>query len=188
MKLTLGPFRGLGIQLNFEIRSYRLPFAEPNALIASDMNNVLRGLGKDFSDKSVTGTTDPTTLQTVTIPGGTMTATGSLFFFAAGTVTGTAAVKTVKLNWGGTTIVDLLVANGEADWYLEGQIHNTTTNKQRIAFTFSNHVDAFNFHHGLGSATLDTNADQDLLVQATLGSGSDTITGKLFMVQVQQIT
>lgn len=164
-----------------------MPFANTNSITATDLNNTFRGLHRDFTDRTVT-TTAETTMGTVSITGGTMTATGSLYFFAAGTITNANGAKQLTVDFGSATILDTTSQTGTSDWMLRGWIKNTATNAQRIYVEFSDHQSTTNFHMDVTTASQDTTAAVTLRVRGTMANGSDVITETIFFVDVQQIT
>ena len=165
-----------------------MAFANTDSITATDTNNMLRGLFKDNSDNAVNGTTDLTTLASVSITGGTIGGTGSLHIIAAGTTTGTTDTKTIALKLGSTTISSIAIAsNVSNDWLIDAWVYNTATGAQRIVHT--------SFE---GSATLekidvltgteDTTASVTLKVTGQLGGTTDTITQTIFNVDIVQRT
>ena len=164
-----------------------MPFGS-NSLTATIMNNTFRGLHRDFTDNSHTGDTDETDLASVSITGGTMTATGTLYFFGAGTITGSAGTKQITVDFGATNILDMTAQTGTSDWMARGWIMNTATNAQRIHVEWSDHQSVTNFNMDYTTAVIDTTAAVTLKFRGDLGNAGDTITQTIFMVDVQQIT
>ena len=167
-----------------------MPFGS-NSLTATIMNNTFRGLHRDFTDNAVAapGDTNEATMGSVSVTGGTITATGTLYFFACGTVTGGTETKQIRVDFGGTDILNTTAKSGTADWYVKGWIMNTATNAQRIYVEWSDVTNATNFNMDYTTATIDTTAAATLAVTSTFGTdGSDTTTMTIFMLDIQQIT
>ena len=165
-----------------------MPFSDTNSITAANMNNTFRGLHRDFTDNSHTGDTNETDLATVSITGGTMTSTGTLFFFGAGTITTGGGNKSIKVDFGATEIVDTTAKAGTADWFVRGWIMNTATDAQRIHVEWSDNTNATNFNADYTTAAIDTTANVTLRFRGLLSAVGDTITQTLFFVDVQQIT
>ncbi len=164
-----------------------MPFGS-DSLTATIMNNTFRGLHRDFTDNSHTGSLTAADLASVSVTGGTMTATGSLYFFGAGTITSANGTKQITVVFGSTTILDTTANTGTSDWMVRGKIMNTATNAQRIYVEFSDHQSATNFNMDYTTATEDTTAALTLKLVGDLGHVDDTITQTIFTVDVQQIT
>ena len=165
-----------------------MPFSNSNSLVDTDANNMLRGLFRDMTNRAVTGTTSITDLGSVSVTGGTITATGCLYFMAAGTITGVAGAKTIQVDFGATSIITTGAVAGSGDWYLEGWIFNTATGAQRIVVRWSDHSNATNHNKDYTTSAIDTTASVTLRVRGTLANAADTITETMFFVGVQQIT
>jgi|SRR5690242_3738489 len=165
-----------------------MPFNSTDSLTSTNMNNTLRGLYRDNSDHAVTGTTNETTLATTTVTANTIGATGILHVIAAGTITGAAGNKTVKLVLGSTTLLNSGATAGTADWGLEAWITNTATNAQRVRGIVTGLAAATTYSFDFITGAEDTTADVVLKVTGTLTNGGDTITQKMFNVFVCQIT
>ena len=165
-----------------------MPYANTDSLAAADINNCLRGLKRDNTTYTVTGTTNETDLASFTMTGGTMTATGGIHILAAGTITGTAGTKRIRLYFGGTAIVDTTAATGSSDWFLEAWVYNTAANAQRILGIWSDHQSATNFNKDYTTLAIDTSANAVIKVTGTLGNSGDTITQALYDIYIAQIT
>ena len=128
-------------------------------------------------------------MGSVSVTGGTMTGTGSLYFFACGTITDSGGgTKRIRVDFGGTDILDTTATSGTADWFVEGWIMNTSTSAQRIFTRFSDNANATNFSMDYSTAAIDTTANVTLAVTVELADGTDTVTMTIFKVDVQQIT
>jgi len=165
-----------------------MAFTNSDSIVATDLNNMLRGLVRDNTDRAVTGTTNETDLSSQTITGGAITATGGLLVVAAGTVTGAAGTKRIRLYFGATAIADTTAVSGTADWYIISWIFNTATGAQRVLSIFSDPTNATNHNMDTTTAAIDTTANVTLEVTGQLGAGGDTITQTLMDVMIIQIT
>lgn len=166
-----------------------MAFANTNSIVASDLNNMLRGLYRDNTDHAVTGTTGETDLASLSIAGGTITATGAIYVIAAGTVTNSAgAAKTVKLYLGATALATVSRTGANAqDWVIEAWGLNTASNAQRWVVKFTT-ADAVTVSHDYTTSAIDTASAQTLKVTGTLVNSADTITQSAFDVFVVQVT
>ncbi len=169
------------------------PFANANSITAADMNNCLRGLYQDNTNHAVTGTTDQPadgwTMATVSITGGTITATGSLHIIASGTVTNVGnAAKTIKIYFGATAIatVSRTVANAQ-DWVIDAWGLNTAAATQRWVVRFTT-ADSVTESIDYTTSAIDTAAAVTCKVTGTLVGATDTITQTTFQIFVVQVT
>lgn len=165
-----------------------MPFSNNYSVIAADMNNMLRGLYRDNTDRSITGSLTETDLGSVSILGGTITATGGLHVISAGTITGVAGTKRMRLYLGATALIDTTALAGTSDWYLEAWIYNTASNAQRCSVIWSTNASTTNYNKDYITAAIDTASNQTLKVTGTLGNVGDTIAETMFDVMVIQIT
>ncbi len=166
-----------------------MPFTNSNSIVATDLNNTLRGLYRDNSDHAHTGNTDETNLASVSITGGTITATGALHVTAAGTVTnvgGTA--KTIKLYLGATAVatVSRTAANAQ-DWLIDAWCFNTASATQRWVIIYST-ADAVSLTFDYITSAIDTASAATLKCTATLAGATETVTQTAFDVMVVQVT
>lgn len=100
------------------------------AIMAGYPNHV--GAITSHATVSHTGDTTETTLKTVSLGRGAISANGGLRVTAAGTCSGSSAAKDVRLKWGGITICTLNVATGTKDWSIVVDIWNIgSTQNQR---------------------------------------------------------
>jgi adhesin HecA-like repeat protein len=164
-----------------------MPYTNDDSWTATDANNVLRGLYQDNTNHAVTGTTDETTLATVSVTGGTITATGALHVVASGTITNSASgAKTVKLYLGGTAVATVSRTGANAqDWIIDAWCFNTAAATQRWCVTYST-TDAATCTYDYTTSAIDTASAATLKVTGTLAAAGDTITGTVFLVKVIQ--
>jgi hypothetical protein len=147
-----------------------MPFANGDLISAADANNLVRGLNRDNATSTVTGTTDETDLSTFAMSGGTMTATGWIEVYANGQISGTAGTKTIRLDFGATTLATITHAAGTTeDWMFYARIANTATNAQRVLIIRT--VDNGNaLRHEYATAAIDTTASVTVKATAQLGN------------------
>ena len=164
-----------------------MPFSNGDNYTATDANNNYRGLYRDNTTRSTSGTGEDD-LGSVTITGNTIDATGSIEVMACGTVTGAAGNKTIKLYFGGTAIITTATAAGTSDWMLRARISNTATGAQRIFVEWSDHQSATNYNMDYTTLAIDTTANVIVKVAAECANGADTVSETMLEVQIQQIT
>jgi len=166
-----------------------MPYANTNSVVAADLNNMVRGLYRDNTSHAVTGTTDETTMGTVSITAGTITATGALHIIAAGTganVGGTA--KTIKLYLGATAVATVSRTGANAqDWMIDAWCFNTTAAAQRWVIYHST-ADAVTLTADYTTSAIDTASAAILKCTATLTGATETVTQTAFDVFVVQVT
>ena len=152
------------------------------------MDNMLRGLYRDNSDSSLSGTTNETTLKSVSIAANTIGNTGGFHAFICGTLIGTAGTKTMRLKFGSTTIATITQAAGTtSDWFFDVWCHNTATNSQRW-YVQRNGNDLLTSTFDYTTSTEDTTANKTLAVTGQLGNASDSTNATIMDVFVVQIT
>ena len=164
-----------------------MPYTNSQSIAASDLNNMLRGLYRDNTSRSTSGTGEDD-LGSLSISGGTIGATGSIEVLVAGTITGAAGNKTIKLYFGGTAIITTATAAGTSSWMLRARISNTATNAQRIFVEWGDHQSVSNYNKAYTTQTIDTTAAVIVKATGECANGADTITETMFEVQIQQIS
>ena len=166
-----------------------MPFTNNDSVTAANLNNMLRGFYQDHTNHAHTGNTDETTLATVSVTAGTITATGGLHIVAAGTVTnagGTA--KTIKLYLGATAVATVSRTGANAqDWLIDAWCFNTAAAAQRWVILYST-ADAVTVTGDYTTSAIDTAANATLKVTATLTGATETVTETVFLVKVIQVT
>jgi hypothetical protein len=166
-----------------------MPYVDTNSITAADVNNCLRGFYRDNTTHTVTGTTDETTMGTVSVTAGTITATGALHVVAAGTATnvgGTA--KTVKLYLGATAVATVSRTGANAqDWLVDAWCFNTAAAAQRWVIVYST-TDATTVTMDYTTSAIDTASAATLKCTATLTGATETVTQTAFDVFVVQVT
>lgn len=165
-----------------------MPFSTTGSVISTDLDNMLRGLFRDNSDSTVINTTNETTLKSPTISANTIGATGGFRFVIAGSLTGTAGTKTIRLKFGSTTLATITQAAGTtSDWFFDGWCFNTATGAQRW-FIQRNGNDLLTSTFDYTTSSEDTTANKTLAVTGQLGNSADSITQSLMAIFVVQIT
>jgi len=164
-----------------------MPFSTAGSIFSIDLDNMLRGLYRDNSDAALTGTTNETTLKSVSVSANTIGGTGGFHVYACGTLTGTAGTKTMRLKFGATTLATITQAAGTTgDWYFEAWCMNTATNAQRW-FIQRNGNDLLTSTFDYTTSTEDTTANKTLAVTGQLGAAGDTVTATVIDVFLVQI-
>lgn len=152
------------------------------------MDNMLRGLYRDNSDSTLTNTLAQTVLKSVSIAANTIGATGGFRVIACGTISGTNGTKTMRLQFGSTTIATITQAAGTtSDWFIDAWCFNTSASGQRW-FVQRNTNDALTSSFDYASSIEDTSANRTLQVNGQLGNVGDTVVCTLMDVFVVQIT
>lgn len=165
-----------------------MPFSTTGSVISTDLDNMLRGLDRDNSDVAVTGTATQTTLKSFTIPANVIGATGGFRVIACGTLTGTAGTKTMRINFGATTVATITDAAGTTfDWFFDAWCFNTSTGSQRW-FIQRNGNDVQTSLFDYTTSSEDTTANKLLAITGQLGNTGDTITATMLDVFIVQIT
>ena len=150
--------------------------------MANELRNYITGLNSDNSDNSHTGDTNETALASYAMPANTMGATGSLHIIAAGTTTGANDTKTMRLDFGATTLATVALASGAStDWAFDAWISNTATGAQRVIVRFFEGTATLEGVDYI-TAAIDTTASVTIRVSGQLGGASDTITQTMFSV------
>ena len=166
-----------------------MPFSNTDSLVAADANNMLRGVRRDNTTYSNTGNTNENDMASWAMTGGTMTATGALHIMAAGTITGAAGTKRIRLYFGATVIVDTTAvgAGSVSDWWMDAWVYNTASAAQRCVVLWHDPMNATNFNMDYITAAIDTTASVTVKVTAQNGAAGDTITETTFDAFVVQI-
>lgn len=164
-----------------------MAYSNTDTIAATDFNNVLRGLKRDNTTYTHTGNTNETDLASFTMTGGTMTATGCIWILAAGTVTGAAGTKRIRLYFGGTAIIDTTAAAGVADWFLKAWIFNTASNAQRIVVEWHDHTNTTNYNMDYTTLAIDTSANAIIKTTITLGNAADSVSQTVSDIFISQI-
>ena len=164
-----------------------MPFTNTQSYSSTDANNNYRGLYRDNTTRSTSGTGEDD-LGALSISGGTIGATGSIEVLVCGTVTGAAGNKTIKLYFGGTAIITTATAAGTSDWMLRARISNTATGAQRIFVEWSDHQSATNFNKDYTTLAIDTTASVIVKAAAECANGADVVSQTMMEIQIQQIT
>ncbi len=133
---------------------------------------------------SITGTTDETTLASITVPAGLMGGSGSIRITSLWSHTVSANLKTLRASFGGTNFLTLSSSATIAAWQSFVMIRNRTAATQ-AAFP------AAGGNSGLGAATVaistgavNTAVDQVILLTAQLASAGETITLEGYTVEI----
>ena len=163
-----------------------MPFTNLQSIVAGDINNCIRGVYQDNSNRATSGTGEDD-LASTTITGNTMGSTGTLLVFAAGTITGANDQKDIDLYWGGSSIATIVRnAAGTQDWFFMARIVNTATNAQRIQIWKSTDS-ALTANFDYTTAAIDTTANVTLKLTGECVNAGDTVTQTTFQVFTIQV-
>lgn len=178
------PLVGVGIFMGLDGADYELRVGDPaGQFLHWDGSELLytgksKALHKDFTVRSHTGSTGEAELETVTIPAGSMGATGGLRVHLWGTGAGTAGQKNCRVRLGGTQIA----VHGQFDtsrWDMLVEIHNTTASAQVSRAIHQNIPVTGTPLVGMSNSTTSVNtdsADRELGIFAQNGNAGDTLT------------
>ena len=171
-----------------------MPFNPTASIISTDLDNMLRGLYRDNSDRVVVGTSAETPLAGVNISPNVIGPTGAIFVLAAGYSIGAGGVKNVRLYFGSTLITSIAVPAGAQTWFIKAWIYNTASNAQRIyceaGYVAGNPgaIGAPTLNYvAYATAAIDTSQNQVLQTRTNNLSVADSNTNTMFDVYVAQI-
>lgn len=139
---------------------------------------------KYFSSVSSSGTGEDT-LMNITIPAGILGIKGGVRITVAGTKTGTAGLKTLKMYWGSTSWTFGTADNYAEDWRCDAMIFNAgAVNTQRITWLGSHASTIIPPVSGYETAAEDTNADVIIKCTGECANAGDTITQTMMIVEL----
>jgi hypothetical protein len=163
-------------------------WVDGDVLLAADLNAVQAALPSTYrqvSTVTVTGTLSESDLNTVTIKGNELGATGAMRFQFVCTKTGTAAAHTVKIKVGGNTILSHAQYWAGQTFVIDLLVQNTATNAQRNVATLVASWDSTNHNSDTDVAyvttAVDTTADFIVKATVTLGNVGDSVSGYLLV-------
>jgi hypothetical protein len=123
---------------------------------------------------SITGTTNETTLATVTIPAGAMGLNGAVHIYATWTYTNSGNTKTTRIKFGGTAI-SAIGATTTATLHEMRRVRNRGSASSQVAsFTAGSNSAFAASSGGLPALSVDTTAAVDILFTAQLTSTGET--------------
>lgn len=159
-----------------QTRKWMLPDKNGTVALASDIPTVFPVVRQATVTTGSTGAnTTETDLQSLTIPGGTLTANAVLRITAVGVVTGTANTKAVRLYWGTQQVASLdFTAGQQSDWGIE------------VLVLANNSVAAQKFwSQGLvyGTATQNTASDVVVRVTGLTPDAADEVTSEFLVIE-----
>lgn len=170
-----------------DLTGLALPGRRPSAGRPSQVSGFRRDLDhfhKDTTTRSHTGSTGETTLETISIPADSLGAEGGVRITLQFQNTGTAGVKVVKVNFGGTNMFTHGMVAGALFAYFEVLLFNDgVTNAQVAVVSVIIHNQSPGAFTYRGSSVADTTSAQDLVVTGTLTNSADTIALKASLVE-----
>lgn len=165
-----------------------MPFSTTGSVISTDLDNMVRGIYRDNSDNTLSGSTSETTLKSVSVAANTIGATGGLHIVVCGSTSGINGTKTFKLKFGTTTLSTISYNAATATpWIFDVWIFNTSTTNQRVLVR-RNADNSSSVLHDYATSAEDTTANKTLAITGQLGSALDSITATMMDVFVVQIT
>jgi hypothetical protein len=119
-------------------------------------------------------------LQSTVLPLRMMGRTGGIRIKAAGTKTGAAGNKTVKLYFGTDSFTVLPAANNENDWYVEAEVVTTDSNANRMSWRA---WDGTTITQGYEAFNEDTTAEITVKLTGECANGADTISQTMWSIE-----
>jgi len=174
-----------------------MPFNPTASVISTDLDNMLRGLYRDNSDRVITGTTSDSPMAGVNISPNTIGPTGGIRVHAAGSCVGAGGGRTIGVFFGSggsrVNVCSLTVPAGTQCWEIECWIFNTATNAQRAVARMAYWPAAVGspgtavVQEQHTNMAVDTSQNQVIQTAVTPLSALDTVTNRMFTVMVVQI-
>jgi hypothetical protein len=139
-------------------------------------------LDSSMASVGMDNTDEKTMSSTVIYPGGgTMGLRGGAKISAAGTKTGTAGSKTIKLHFGATSFTVINATDNNAnDWRVQAEIFNTAYNAQRISWIA---YDGVTVTQGYETAAIDTTANVTVKMTGQVANATDNVTQTMWLVE-----
>lgn len=138
----------------------------------------------EVATPAVTGTTTPTTLSSVVIPGRLLGPNGILVMHILWTMTNSANSKTLKIKFGGTSFYNT-VFTATGSFSQQYNIFNrNSTGSQVAGGDASNGVIGTFTTTPIATGSIDTTVDQTLLLEGTLANTGENITVRAFGLQI----
>jgi hypothetical protein len=158
--------------------------------ILTGTNSVVRNWGQDAykwaGTEALTGTTDETTIKTLTLLANTFTANlnQSIRISGGGTITSANDAKTIKLKFGSNsqTIVDAVNLADGTEWVFDFVITQVASGQQRGYGQCLTSDGNIRYLKGAISPTEDETSDISVSIVGTLANASDTITLRNFTI------
>ena len=170
-----------------------MPFNPTGSVISTDLDNMLRGLYRDNSDRVITGVITEQPMAGFNISPNVIGPTGALYVVAAGTSSGAGGTKTVALWFGSVQLAALVVPSGLQSWLIKAWIYNTALNAQRVLVECASIPGAPGtlaapvLTYAYFATAVDTSQNQTLGTRTTNANAGDTCTNTIFDVFVVQI-
>ena len=146
-----------------------------------------RVLAQSAIAASITGTTSETVLATVTIPGGTMGANGTLRVTTLWSYTNSANNKIPRIRLGGLagTLIFSLTATTTGMYRDQREIHNRNAQNSQVFWGNTSSGGGWGTTVGtVSTGSVDTSASQDLVFTAQLANTGETITLEYYLVEL----
>lgn len=146
-------------------------------------------LASGYTNQSVTGTTAETALTTITIPAGMMGANGRLEIqatFQTTIVSASSNTKTVRTRFGGISgnVLGSIAATTQTHLMLESEVKNRNSASSQLNHTRGNSATGLGISLlNITGISINTAADQDIVITGQLQDATDTITLTSFIVE-----
>ena len=150
--------------------------------VANNRANSPTILGKSAVAVPLTGTTNETTLATISVPGGSMGLNGQIESILHFTYTSSANNKILRLKLGATTFWQI-TATTTANYQLYTRICNRNSTSSQVHFTLSAGTSGFGQSgSAVTTGVIDTTADQDITITGQLASAAETIQLESYLI------
>lgn len=141
-------------------------------------------LARSAVASAVTGTLSPTTLQSVTIPGGLLGANGSIVVVVHWGMTNNANAKSGRLVFGSTTMVTQTLGTSVVATSAQWTLRNRNSASSQFMLVGANGGGGGSTSTASTVSSENTDNALTLAIQGLLGNTSDTITVESFSVEV----
>jgi hypothetical protein len=156
-----------------------------NAIKAGSVLNQSTVLAASAVESAVhTGDTNLTTLVTIAVPGNTLGANGRLRITVLYRFTGTAGTKTPTISFGGTTFFTAPSGTTGLSWRLQVEVSNRNATNSQVSQTVAGGGGFASSAADVATATIDTTASQNILLQGQLANGGDSIAVESYLVEL----
>lgn len=134
-------------------------------------------IGRSAVAVSVTGTTNETTLATVSVPAGAMGLDGGIHIYSTWSMPSSANAKTLRTKYGGAAFVTFSLTTSAVMSDMR-RLRNRNSASSQVASTFNGTSNALGIS-GAGAASttaIDSSVAQDVVFTGQLALGTETLT------------
>lgn len=156
-----------------------------NSIEASQWVGVPRNVASSGVQSGVTGTTDETTLATITLPAGSMGANGWIRLRTLTSQTNNANSKTFKVYMGGEEVINSTAGYTSSSTTARvTQVWNRNAENSQVAGAKSANDDPGESGAALTTFAVDTSADVTILITGRLTDGADELNLEAYSLEV----